>query len=73
MTTLGEFVRDLEDRIQKQKQLAERKNFFAVLKLRGQIEDLSRKAEQFKGHIKEHKAYLSENSRPNIVVRSEVD
>ena len=73
MSNLGEFVRDLEGRIAKQKQLSEQKNFFAVLRLRNQIEELAKQAEAFKIQIKEHKSYLNENSRPNIVVRSEVD
>lgn len=73
LSNLGEFVRDLEGRIAKQKQLSEQKNFFAVLRLRNQIEELAKQAEAFKIQIKEHKSYLNENSRPNIVVRSEVD
>jgi len=44
-----------------------------VLKLRGQIEDLTKTTEKFKKQIAHHKQYLEDNSRPNIVVRSEVD
>ena len=41
---LGDFVSDLEGRIAQQKALADKKNFFAVLKLRNQIGDLSKQA-----------------------------
>ena len=73
LANLGEFVKDLEGRIAKQRQLSEQKNFFAVLKLRNQIESLAKQSEAFKKQIAEHKTYLNDNSRPNIVVRSEVD
>ena len=43
--SLEEFVNDLQDRIQKQKQLSDSRNFFAVLKLRNQIEDLARQSD----------------------------
>ena len=70
---LGNFVRDLEGRIAQQKALADKRNFFAVLKLRNQIGDLTKQAKAFKRQITEHTTYLEDNSRPNIVVRSEVD
>ena len=41
LVSLEGFVNDLSGRIEKQKQLAEKRNFFAVLKLRNQIESLS--------------------------------
>ena len=73
MENLGNFVRDLEGRIAQQKALADKRNFFAVLKLRNQIGDLTKQAKAFKRQITEHTTYLEDNSRPNIVVRSEVD
>ena len=43
------------------------------MKLRNQIDELSKKSDSFKTQISKHKTYLEENSRPNIVVKSEVD
>ena len=73
LESMDAFLNDLQGRITKQKQLADSRNFFAVLKLRNQIQDLESKSEQFKVQIAKHKHYLEENSRPNIIVRSEVD
>lgn len=70
---MGAFHKDLEERIDTQKKLSEQRKFFAVLKLRNQIEDLTQKCEFFKREIEKHKQYLADNSRPNIVVKSEVD
>ena len=67
------FVGDLEGRISAQKQLAEQRNFFAVLRLRNSIDALAKQTDTFKKQILNHSNYLNENSRPNIVVRSEVD
>ena len=44
LANLGDFVRDLEGRIAQQKALPDKKNFFAVLKLRTQIGDLTKQA-----------------------------
>ena len=63
----------MQSKIEKQKQLSEKKNFLSVLRLRNQIEGLQQQAEKFKSQIALHKCYLEENSRPNIVVSSEVD
>ena len=53
--------------------MAEGRSFFQVLKLRNQIEELTQQSDLFKKNIQTHRLYLDENSRPNIVVRSEVD
>ena len=42
LANLGNFVKDLEGRIAQQKALSDKKNFFSVLRLRNQIDDLTR-------------------------------
>ena len=66
-------MEDLKGRIEKQKGLSDSKKYFDVLRLRTQIGDLATKTDEFKKLISQHKKYLDDNSRPNIVVRSEVD
>lgn len=54
LTNLETFLTDLQARIAKQKQLSEQKKFFEVLRLRNEIEGLSKQAEAFKKQIKQH-------------------
>jgi hypothetical protein len=53
--------------------LSDKKNFFEVLKLRSKLDEFQKKTKQFKQTITTHQTYLQENSRPNVVVRSELD
>ena len=67
------FNNGIEDHINKMQALSDKRSFFEVLKLRGQLEQFTTGTKTFKNQIAKHKTYLEENSRPNVIVKSELD
>lgn len=73
LTSMETFIKGIEDHITKMQALSDKKNFFEVLRLRGSLDQFSSQTKSFKSQIAKHKCYLEENSRPNVIVRSELD